>query len=376
MTGSAIPEAQTAPESERAAGLALLRMTGFDIRCAQALKARHGNFRQVLETGAWDVELPPSLQKVLLEPDWDAVAEDLAWLAEPDRTLVWWHELAYPTCLAEIPDPPPALFVEGRLETLHDPMIAVVGSRNPSRGGRQTAQQLAEALAAAGVTVVSGLAMGIDAAAHSGALQQGETVAVTGNGLDRVYPARHRDLARQIVAQGALVSEFPPGTPPRRHHFPRRNRIIAGLSLGTLVVEAAEQSGSLITARQAGEFGRDVFAVPGSIHNPVARGCHRLLREGAKLVETVRDILEELNLPDVTAGEPVQSAMEDTDDLDDESRKVLEAVDFAPTPFDRVVERAGLTVQKVSSMLVSLEIQGRVAREPGARFTRAGVRRS
>lgn len=374
MTGSGIPERLA--EDETAAGLALLRMPKFDRASAEQLLQRFGSFRDSLSAGTGLGTLPDALHTALRHPEWDRVEQDLRWLEGGPRTLVWWHEPAYPAPLREIPDAPPALFVEGDPGVLQEPMVAVVGSRHPTRGGRDTAHELGRSLAEAGVTVASGLAAGIDGAAHAGALERGRTLAVSGNGLDRVYPARHRDLARQIATQGALVSELPPGTPPRRHHFPRRNRIIAGLSLGTLVVEAAEKSGSLITARLAGDFGREVFAVPGSVHNPVARGCHRLIREGAKLVETVHDILEEILVPAPPPSPAGGEASEREADLDAVGRRVLEAVDFAPTPIDRIVEQSGLTVQEVSSMLISLEIQGRVTREPGARFARAGVRRS
>ncbi len=199
----------------------------------------------------------------------------------------------YPPLLRQIPDPPIALFVRGDATLLSEPQLAMVGSRNPSVEGRRNAEEFAEYLAKCGLVITSGMALGIDAASHKGALKGGKTVAVWGTGLDKAYPPRNRELAEEIIAKGVVVSEFPPGTPPLPTHFPRRNRIISGLAVGTLVVEAAKQSGSLITARLASEQGREVFAIPGSIHNPMARGCHRLLRDGAKLVESAGDILEE-----------------------------------------------------------------------------------
>ncbi len=212
-----------------------------------------------------------------------------------NRHLITLHDARYPTLLREIDDAPPMLFIQGDPTILNLPQIAIVGSRNPSASGRQTATDFAHFLASAGLAITSGLADGIDGAAHQGALEtKNSTLAVTGTGLDRVYPAKHRELAHRIAEQGALISELPPGTPPIPANFPRRNRIISGLSLGTLVVEAAQKSGSLITARLATEQGREVFAIPGSIHNPLARGCHALIRQGAKLVETAGDILEEL----------------------------------------------------------------------------------
>jgi len=218
---------------------------------------------------------------------------------EPDpiqaRHILTLHDPAYPALLKEIADPPPLLFVRGDPAVLSRPQLGIVGSRNPTPGGRSLAEDFARSLSRCGLVVTSGMALGIDAAGHRGALRGGgTTLAVAGTGPDRIYPARHRDLARAIVEQGAIISEFAPGTPALPSNFPRRNRIISGLSLGVLVVEAACRSGSLITARLAAEQGREVFALPGSIHNPLARGCHHLIRQGAKLVEDIEDIVEEL----------------------------------------------------------------------------------
>ena len=236
-------------------------------------------------------------------PDWEGAERDLRWLEPPTHHLVRIVDPGYPPRLRTISQPPLLLFVRGGVELLGEPQLAIVGSRNPTRGGEDTAFRFAGALAQAGLVITSGLAVGIDAAAHRGAVAAaradvggglGASVAVFGTGLDRVYPRRNLDLAVEVERIGAIVSEFPLGTPPRRDHFPRRNRIISGLSLGVLVVEAAVRSGSLTTARWAAEQGREVFAIPGSIHNPLARGCHRLIRDGAKLVESVGDVLEEL----------------------------------------------------------------------------------
>ncbi len=265
--------------------------------------------------------------------------------------------------------------MHGNPAVLATPQLALVGSRNPSAAGRDLAHDFARHLCGAGLTVTSGLALGIDAASHQGALDgEGLTIAVTGTGLDRVYPARHRDLAHRIAQRGALVSEFVPGTPPLAEHFPRRNRIISGLSLGTLVVEAALASCSLITARLAAEQGREVFAIPGSIHNPLARGCHSLIRLGAKLVENVQDILEELgpmvsDMPYNTvlcSGENSVTGL----DLDDNSLKLLDCVDFSPTSIDTLVERSGLTPEQVSSMLLVLELHNIVESASGGCYTR------
>jgi DNA processing protein len=255
--------------------------------------------------------------------------------------------------------------------------LAIVGSRNPTPSGQQTAMDFARFLARAGLVISSGLAAGIDGAAHRGALQTDTpTLAVTGTGLDRVYPARHRDLAHRIAEQGALVSELPPGTPPLPANFPRRNRIISGLSIGTLVVEAAQKSGSLITARLATEQGREVFAIPGSIHNPLARGCHALIRQGAKLVETAEDILEELGpllgslvAAGTQAADPVEPAPRK---WDQEYQQLMAALDFDPAPVDLLIQRSGLTADAVSSMLLLLELEGFVSAAAGGRYCRTG----
>ncbi|HEV2109706.1 MAG TPA: DNA-processing protein DprA [Gammaproteobacteria bacterium] len=284
----------------------------------------------------------------------------------------------FPPLLKQIPDPPVALFLRGDAGLLASPQLAMVGSRNPSVEGRRNAEEFAAYLSRCGLTIVSGMALGIDAASHRGALKAGgPTLAVWGTGLDRPYPPRNLDLAEEIAARGLLVSEFAPGTPPLPTHFPRRNRIISGLAVGTLVVEAASRSGSLITARLASEQGREVFAIPGSIHNPMARGCHRLLREGAKLVESAADILEELapllklELP---AAEPAAEGASAAPPEDPEYRLLLNSLDFAPTSVDSLVERTGLTPDVVSSMLLMLELQGHVEASPGGRYSRVNKR--
>ncbi|NHZ69869.1 MAG: DNA-protecting protein DprA, partial [Thermotogales bacterium] len=287
----------------------------------------------------------------------------------------------YPALLKEIPDPPALLFVHGDPDYLNQPQLAVVGSRNPSHDGAALAREFSAHLASSGLTITSGLATGIDGAAHQGALQAGGgTVAVTGTGLDRVYPAKHRQLAHQIAENGALVSEFPPGTLPLPENFPRRNRIISGLSLGTLVVEAALRSGSLITAHAALEQGREVFAIPGSIHNPLARGCHALIREGAKLVETGDHILEELAslvtlcLSQANDGVTPKSAAgisENPANLDAEYFNLLDLMGYEPVSVDQLVQRSGLTPEQVSSMLLLLELENHVNSSPGGRYSRS-----
>ncbi|WP_428610063.1 DNA-processing protein DprA [Sedimenticola sp.] len=321
--------------------------------------------------------LRPASVAWLRAPDWDQAEQDLRWLEGEQRSVLTLQDAAYPALLKEIEDPPPLLFIQGNPTILDAPQIAIVGSRNPTPSGEQTALDFARFLADAGLVITSGLAAGIDGAAHRGALQTlNATLAVTGTGLDRVYPAKHRELAHQIAEQGALISELPPGTPPIPANFPRRNRIISGLCVGTLVVEAAQKSGSLITARLATEQGREVFAIPGSIHNPLARGCHALIRQGAKLVETAEDILEELapllghlTLAGKTAEEPVTTP---TRKWDQEYQQLMAALDYDPTPVDLLIQRSGLTADAVSSMLLLLELEGFVSAAPGGRYCRTG----
>ena len=325
---------------------------------------------------------PQRLRQAGLKPDaCQAIAEaahldaDLAWLAgDPARHALALDDPRYPPRLRDIASPPLVLWVVGDPEVLTVPQIAMVGSRNPSPQGRENASAFAASFARQGLTVISGMAMGIDGAAHQGALDGGGlTIAVCGTGLDRVYPARHRDLAHAIAAEGALVSEFGPGMGPLAANFPRRNRIISGLSLGTLVVEAALQSGSLITARQAMEQGREVFAIPGSIHNPLARGCHKLIRDGAKLVETAADVFEEL-APQIQAGGLSLTARSDVPEAapdnaqDGDYAALLAALGDAPSSIDQLVERSGLTTPEVSSMLLMLELEGKIAPAPGGGF--------
>lgn len=302
-----------------------------------------------------------------------AAEHEIAWLAEPNHHLITLSDPRYPRLLREIADPPAALYVIGDPALLSATQLGIVGSRNPTPGGSETAYAFASYLTQSGLTITSGLAMGVDAAAHRGALEAGgNTIAVAGTGLDRVYPALHRELAHEIAARGALISEFPLGTPALAFNFPRRNRIISGLSLGVLVVEAALQSGSLITARLAAEQGREVFAIPGSIHNPLARGCHALIRQGAKLVETAADILEELGpIAQITIpARQTDGVGNITSGLGVEAMTLLDCLGFDPTPVDSLIERSGLTPEAVSSMLLVLELQGHVVAAPGGHYNR------
>jgi DNA processing protein len=287
---------------------------------------------------------------------------------------------AYPSQLAEIPDPPAALWMRGAATALlAGPQLAMVGSRNPTAGGAANATAFARALGGSGLTITSGLALGIDGASHAGALETvGSTVAVLGSGIDRVYPAEHRALGDRIAAAGLIVSEYPPGTPVRKHQFPARNRIIAGLATGTLVVEATRRSGSLITARLAAEFGREVVAGPGSIHNPRSRGCQALIVQGARLVEAGGDVLTEL-APRLRSFEGSEPRPEDFAEapvgLDSKQRKLLDLLGFEPIARDELAARAGLTAAELSSMLLLLEMKGVVEALPGARYCRL-VKRS
>jgi DNA processing protein len=303
-------------------------------------------------------------------------AAERAWMESPRHHLVAFTDRRYPAALRGLERRPIALYVAGNADILNDPQLAIVGSRNPTPAGRDTAYEFAESLAACGLGITSGLAEGIDSAAHRGALAaQGVTVAVLGSGIDSVYPRSNQALSEEIRLQGALISEFPLGTPPRRANFPQRNRIIAALSLGTLVVEAARRSGSLITARLAADQNRELFAVPGSIHNPLSRGCHELIRQGAKLTETVADILSELNFSAFFEG--VRSASEGPDrardletGMDKEHKILLDALGFDPADLDTLVVRTGFKAEAVSSMMLILELEGHVQAAPGGRYSR------
>ncbi|BES68998.1 DNA-processing protein DprA [Marinobacter nanhaiticus D15-8W] len=288
--------------------------------------------------------------------------------------LVHWGHGDYPSLLREIHAAPPLLYMRGQREILSQPQLAIVGSRNASRAGLDHARQFARALAERGFVITSGLALGVDGAAHRGALDAaGRTLAVLGTGVDVAYPAAHQSLVQEILVNGALISEYPPGLPPRPGHFPRRNRIISGMSRGTLVVEASLRSGSLITARLALEQGREVFAIPGSIHNPLARGCHQLIRQGASLVESVADIEEELSAWWQADTDPPENSTtpapppqpEIPEHLEARERQVLETLDFDPCSTDELCDRSGLSADALMQSLLLLEMEGLVATVPG-----------
>ena len=338
-----------------------------------ALIEKPSDLFENLEAIAKQINFKAKSLAYLRNPDWATIESELAWATQKNNHILAIDQPAYPALLKEIPDPPVLLYLRGDPACLHTPQIAMVGSRNPSASGRETAYDFARYLANQNITITSGLALGIDFESHRGALAgKGKPIAVTATGLDRVYPARHKEIAHEIADTGGiLLSEYPLGTSPRRENFPRRNRINSGLSLGTLVVEAAKQSGSLITARYAGEQGREVFAIPGSIHNPLAKGCHALIRQGAKLVEKAEHILEELGaiaqFENTYTDDPSNNDQQTTDTVDS---GILDHIGFEPTTIDSVIERSGLTPEAVSSMLVVLELQGYVESLPGGTYSR------
>lgn len=370
----------------------LAHTPGLGRSAARALLARFGSPRALLEApaAAWRTVVHPRAAAALLDAPEDMTLRILAarsWLAQaPRRTVLALGDEAYPPLLLQTADPPLLMYVEGDVGLLSRPGIAMVGSRHPTAAGRDNARAFSEAIARNGWVVVSGLARGVDGAAHEGALGvQGATVAVVGCGLDQTYPPTHKALARQIAAEGALVSEFAPGTPPLAAHFPQRNRIIAGLSRGVLVVEAALQSGSLITARLANEAGREVFAIPGSIHSPQSRGCHALIKQGAKLVESAEDIFEELSPGDARAGVGTAATDPDTgsaggsDALDEGSQAssddpLLQALGWEPATLDALGARLGWSAAALSSALLERELCGDVVRQSGGVYQR--VRRA
>lgn len=364
-------------DDQRAAALALLRMPGIGPKRYRGLIEIFGSAATALRAEPQQLGrlgIPAATIAAWTKPDWAGVEMDLRWLAAAERHLLQLGDAHYPPQLTQIADPPPLLFVQGDLDVLVVPALAMVGSRHPSTVGIRNAHEFAKHLAGYGLTIISGLAVGIDAAAHEGALQGGGlTIAVCGTGLDRIYPSVNTRLAQRIAQAGALISEFPIGTKPLSQNFPRRNRIISGLSAGLLVVEAAPQSGSLISARMAMEQGREVFAIPGSIHNPLARGCHALIRQGAKLVETAADILEELAPQlsiNATLPEPPPTATEAVAEISDEQSDLLAIMGYEAISVDDMVERSGLTAEAVSSMLLLLELQGLIEASPGGLYNR------
>jgi DNA processing protein len=383
------PLTSTRDAAELAAWLRLTETPGVGPVAARQLLAAFGLPQDIFAQpySALAKLLPERQARALLaEPDAALAAlieRTVAWAAEPGNAIFTLADRGYPPRLLELPDPPTLLYAKGDTSLLRAAAVGVVGARNATAQGLENARAFAQVLSAAKVTVISGLALGIDAAAHEGALTgPGSTIAVVGTGLDIVYPARNRALAHRIAEAGLIVSEYPLGMGARAENFPRRNRLISGLARGLLVVEAAAQSGSLITARLAAEQGRDVFAIPGSIHSPLAKGCHLLIKQGAKLVETAADILDELGWGRVAApakravratpaaapaAEPAASTRPASSAAE---TALLDALGFDPVDLDTLCERTGQAAAALSAQLLALELDSRVERQPGGRFLR------
>jgi DNA processing protein len=354
----------------RAEAWARLQLSGIAPRPMVELLRAFGSPEGVLGAtrAQWSRHVDPKMAAHLGAPlEANRLERTLEWLREPGHDLIAWGDSDYPALLLEIGDPPPVFYCMGRRDLLRQPAFAIVGSRNATPQGCADAEAFAAALSAAGLAIVSGLALGIDAAAHRGGLEgAGSSIAVIGTGPDRVYPARNRDLAHELAANGLVLSEFAVGTPPQKQNFPRRNRVVSGLARGVLVMEATLSSGSLITARLAGEQGREVFALPGSIHSPFSKGAHQLIREGAKLVETAQDVLVELGI----ASAPEEKAVASPAQSRAAPRAILRALGHDPAEPDTIAARARLPIPAVLAALTELEIAGRVASLPGGVWQR------
>jgi DNA processing protein len=351
--------------------LRLEQAPGVGRKSARLLLDRFGSPQAIFGAGfaALAAHVSPGRARALCEPmapDTAALVEaTLAWLGEPGHHLLTLHDPAYPELLANIPDPPLLLYVNGRLELLEQPALAIVGSRNASAQGKASAEAFAQALSDAGLAIVSGLALGVDAAAHTGALRgAGSTIAVVGTGVDRIYPARNEALARRIAQEGCVVSEYPLGMPPMAANFPCRNRIISGLAAGVLVVEAAAESGSLITAELAADQGREVFALPGSIHSALSKGCHKLIRDGARLVETAAEVLDAMRISPLALARPALAAAAADEPV------LLTALGYGPIGFDALLAHTGSDAASLNSDLLMLELGGLLERLPGGVFQR------
>lgn len=370
--------------NDLAAWLRLVATEGVGTQTARDLLTQFGLPEQIFDTSfsALQKHIPEKIARALSGPIPSEIQahidQTLAWVAQENNYVITLGDEDYPQSLLSIADPPVLLYVKGRPAFLNMPAVAIVGSRNASAQGMLNADRFAQNLSEAGLTVVSGLALGIDTGAHTGAIKSaqqgyaGSSIAVIGTGLDIVYPAANRALAHQIAEVGCIISEYPLGTPAIAHNFPRRNRIISGLSLGVLVVEAAAQSGSLITARSALEQGREVFAIPGSIHSPLAKGCHQLIRQGAKLVESAQDILEELRWQSTdsknTHSSGVQIAASNLSDP--KLQSLLENMGHEALSVDQLIVRTGLPVSSVQAALLNLELQGQIETLPGGQIRR------
>jgi DNA processing protein len=348
-----------------ASWLTLSQISGLGNESLRRLLQAFGSPEAVLNAPVSELSriVTPAIARTIAQDVADeALAGTAAWLNNPLNRILTLADADYPQALLNITDPPFLLFAKGRVELLNTPALAIVGSRNASPQGLRNAEAFAQAASESGLCIVSGMAHGIDAAAHLGGLRgAGSSIAVVGTGLDKVYPSANRELAHQLAQNGVIVSEFPLGTPPLPANFPRRNRIISGLSLGCLVVEASLQSGSLITARMALEQGREVFAIPGSIHSPQSKGCHALIKQGAKLVESARDILEELGNGLVARTAAAPSAP---------GHELFAHLSFDPVDLDTLSQRSGLTIAALSAILLQLELDGRITTLPGGLYQR------
>jgi len=357
---------------------AILRVPGMQVEILHRLLANFGSLADIFSAERdiyTDFGLQRKIVPYLRHPAWDKVEKDLAWSRAPANHLITYFDKRYPALLREIHNPPIALYLSGDPDVLASLQISIVGSRRPSPDGRRNARDFAAGLAGLGLTVTSGLATGLDSEAHKGSLAvDGKTIAVLGSGLEQIYPKSNLQLARQIIEKkGAVISELPPDSSPLPMHFPQRNRIISGLSLGTLVVEATINSGSLITARMAMEQGREVFAIPGSIHNPLTRGCHSLIRQGAKLADNINDILEEIGPLAYLVCRGGQSQHEDDKKikgLDELGKLLLDNIGNRPVPIDSLVELTALPVASVSAHLLKLELAGLIISMPGGTYAR------
>ncbi len=362
-----------------------------DLACYLALEACPGigpiKFRQLLETAERPIKdlcrlsnaqllslgFDASQVEALKNPPQSAIDKALEWKESSDaHHILLIDDPDYPELLKQIRDAPPILYTLGNHHLLNSPQIAIVGSRNCTPGGASNAEAFASYLAQSGITITSGMALGIDKHAHQGALKvNGNTIAVIGTGIDRIYPSRNKKLAYDIAEKGLIVSEFPLETAPNSINFPKRNRIISGLSLATLVVEATRKSGSLITAKSSIEQGRDVFAIPGSIHNPQAKGCHQLIRQGAKLVDQASDIIDDIgSLLGYMAAQVDTSTADQTQQLDDDYSQLLDLIGYDPVSIETLVERSGLTIEQLSSMLLILELNDHIQTAPGGHYIR------
>ncbi|MCL2022082.1 MAG: DNA-processing protein DprA [Betaproteobacteria bacterium] len=376
------------PENSLAAWLRLTLIPGIGGESQRKLLAAFGLPDHIFSVGrAMLAEIIGNRANLLLDTDVEReVVAALRWREEPGQKIITLADAEYPRLLLQTPNPPVLLYVRGDVALLQQPVLAIVGSRNATPQGSKIAEDFAATLAKAGFAIVSGLALGIDAAAHKGALKnsEGMTIAVIGTGADRIYPARNQELARTIAGRGVIVSEFPLGTPAMAANFPRRNRIIAGLSRGVLVVEATTRSGSLITARLAGDMGREIFAIPGSIHSPFSRGCHHLIKQGAKLVESAEDILEELGGWQTATESAMENAMESataaearpgadspqSPEADPIAATVLAQLGHAPCSLDELALSTGLAADVLLPALLSLELEDKIAPLPGNRYQR------